>query len=200
MKQITFKEYRMVDLMLMAVLVIVFEAIATYASGKWFWGQAMNISVSLVLICIVMMRWSGFALIHAMLGGFVYCFAAGATTEQYFIYCIGNLFSIVALLYIKVYGKEKIRTSPLKLGIYATIAYLGMAVGRCLVALFFGGSINAILVYVTTDIISLLFAVILLILLRKSDGLLEDQKAYLLRVEQECKSEHGDYEENDVIL
>lgn len=200
MKQLTFKEYRSVDLMLMAVLVIVFEAIATYASGKWFYLQAINISVSLVLICITMLRWSGFAIIHAVLGGFVYCFAAGATMEQYFIYCIGNAFALAALVLIKLYGKEKIRTSPLKLGIFATMAYLGMSIGRCLVSMAFGGSIEALLVYITTDIVSLLFAVVVLILLRKSDGLLEDQKTYLIRLEKERKEESGAYEENDVIL
>ena len=120
----TFKEYRSVDLMLLAVLVIVFEAIATYASGKWFYLQAINISVSLVLICIVMLRWSGLAVIHAALGGFVYCFAAGATMEQFFIYCIGNVFSLLALVLIKIYGKEKIRNSPLRLSVFATVAYL----------------------------------------------------------------------------
>ncbi|MBQ8627813.1 MAG: hypothetical protein IJ419_16925 [Agathobacter sp.] len=199
MKQMTFKEYRRVDLMMLTILVIVFEAIATYASGKWFWVQAINISVTLLLVCISMMRWSGFAAIHAVVGGFVYCFAAGATKEQYVIYCIGNLFSLSALLLIKIFGKEKIRNSILKLASFAIVAYLGMAVGRCLMSLFFGGDIRAFIVYVTTDIISLLFAVIVLIFLRKSDGMIEDQKSYLFRLERE-RQEEGAYEENDVIL
>ena len=120
--------------------------------------------------------------------------------EQFFIYCIGNVFSLLALVLIKIYGKEKIRTSPLRLAVFATVAYLGMELGRCIVSVLFGGSIEALLVYITTDIVSLLFTVVVLILLRKSDGLLEDQKAYLLRVERERKEESGVYEENDVIL
>ena len=108
MKQITFKEYRMLDLIIFAVITIIFEAIATYASGKWFWAQAVNISVTLLLVCIVMMRWSGWAAIHAVVGGLVYCFAAGATAEQYIVYCVGNLFALIALLLIKYIGKEKI--------------------------------------------------------------------------------------------
>ena len=200
MKQITFKEYRMVDLMLLTVLVIVFEAIATYASGKWFNLQAINISVTLVLVCIAMMRWSGYAAIQAVVGGFVYCIAAGATKEQCIIYCVGNIFSLVALLLIKIYGKEKIREGKMKLACFAIVAYIGMAIGKTLVSLFFGGDAGAFIVYVTTDIISLLFAVILLILLRKSDGMLEDQKAYLFRLERERKEEEGANEENDVML
>ncbi len=199
-QQLTFKEYRNLDLIMFAILTIVFEAIATYASGKWFALQAINISVSLLLICIVMMRWGGYAAIHAVVGGIVYCYAAGGTPEQYIVYGIGNLFALAALILIKIWSKEKIRNSIVKLVLFATVAYLGMAIGRCAVSLFFGGAVEALLVYITTDIISLLFAVVVLILLRKSDGMIEDQKAYLIRLEKERKEEAGAYKEDDVII
>lgn len=199
MKQITFKEYRSIDLLMLTIMVIVFEAIATYASGKWFHLQAMNISVSLVMICITMMRWNAFAVIQALAGGIVYCIAAGASPEQYIIYCVGNLFALIALAWIKLFGKERIRKDVLKLISFVILAYLGMTGGRCLVSLLFGGHIKALIAYVTTDIISLLFATVVLILLRNTDGMIEDQKTYLLRVEKERK-EDSTYEENDVIL
>lgn len=204
MKQITFKEYRMLDLIMFAVLVIVFEAIATYASTKWVFFQkvtVVNISITLLIVCITMLRWSGYAVIHAAVGGFVYCYViGGATVEQYLIYCIGNLFALAGLLVIKLFGKEAIRNSMWKLFAFAVVAYLGMSAGRCLVSLFFGGDLQAFGLYITADIISLLFAVVVLICLRKSDGMLEDQKAYLLRVEKEREEENNINEENDVIL
>lgn len=187
MRQITFKEYRMLDLIIFTVFTIIFEAIATYASGKWFWAQAVNISVTLLLTCIVMMRWSGWAAIHAVVGGLVYCFAAGATTEQYIVYSVGNLFALVALLLIRFIGKEKIRGSKVQLVLLTTVAYVGMAFGRTLMALFYGGDFADFVVYITTDIISLLFASVVLVLIRKTDGMIEDQKAYLFRVEREEK-------------
>jgi len=200
MKQITFKEYRMLDLIIFTVFTIVFEAIATYASGTWFWAQAINISVTLLLVCIVMMRWSGWAAIQAVAGGLVYCFAAGATTEQYIVYSIGNLLGLVALLLIRFVGKEKIRTSKMQLVLLATITYIGMAIGKTVVGLFFGGTISDFILYVTTDIISLLFAAVVLVLLRKTDGMIEDQKAYLFRVEREEREEAKIQEENEIIL
>lgn len=199
-QQLTFKEYRNLDLIIFVVLTIVFEAIATYASGKWFALQAINISVSLLLICIVMMRWGGYAAIHAVVGGLVYCFAAGGTPEQYVIYGIGNLFALVSLVLIKIWSKEKIRNSIVRLILFVIVAYLGMAAGRCIMSLFFGGGTGTLLVYITTDIISLLFAVIVLILLRKSDGMIEDQKAYLLRLDKERKEETDAYNEDDGII
>lgn len=187
MKQITFKEYRMLDLIIFTVFTIVFEAIATYASTKWFWAQAVSISVTLLLTCIVMMRWSGWAAIHAVVGGLVYCFCAGATTEQYIVYAVGNLVGLSALLLIKFIGKEKIRGSKLQLVLLATTAYVGMAAGRTLVSLVFAGRIQDFVLYITTDIISLLFASVVLVLIRKTDGMIEDQKAYLFRIDREEK-------------
>ncbi|MBR6638695.1 MAG: hypothetical protein IKK96_07530, partial [Lachnospiraceae bacterium] len=63
------------------------------------------------------------------------------------------------------------------------------------VTLFFGGDINAFVVFATTDIISLLFAEIILILLRKSEGMIEDQKTYLLRLDREKKEKENVYAE-----
>lgn len=187
MGQITFKQYRNIDLVIWTVLLVIFETITTFATTKWFASQAVAISISLALICIVMMRWSGYAAILAVVGGAVYCFASKATPEQYLIYCVGNLFALVALVLFKFFDKERIRTSIPKLVAFVLVAYLGMAFGRGLVTLFFGGDINGFLVFVTTDIISLLFAAVIMILLRKTEGMIEDQKTYLLRLDREKK-------------
>ena len=56
-------------------------------------------------------------------------------------------------------------------------------------SLFFGGDLTALLVYATTDVISLLFAEIILLILRNTDGMIEDQKAYLLRLDKERREE-----------
>lgn len=196
MGQITFKQYRNIDLVIWTVLLILFETITTFATTKWFTGQAVAISISLALICIVMMRWSGYAAILAVVGGAVYCVASGATAEQYLIYCVGNLFSLIAMVLFKIFDKEQIRTNVPKLVAFVLAAYVGMAFGRGLVTLFFGGDINGFLVFVTTDIISLLFAAVIMILLRKTEGMVEDQKTYLLRLDRE-KKEKADVPEQE---
>ena len=195
MKPITFKQYRNIDLTILAVLVVIFETITTLATNKWFYAQPIAISISLTMICVGMMRWSGYAAINAVIGGFVFCTASGASLEQYGIYCLGNLFALVALLLIKWWGKEKIRNSIPKLMLFVLIAYLGMGLGRWLVSLLFGGDLMALVVYLTTDIITLLFAEVIVVLLRKVDGMIEDQKSYLLRLEEERKEENSDVPE-----
>ena len=198
MKQITFEQYRSLDLMIWTVITVVFEAITTLATNKWFYAQPVAMSITLTLICITMMRWNTYAVIPAVAGGFIFSLVSGATFEQYIIYCIGNVFALVAFLVIKMYNKEILRGSAVKLSLFVITAYIGMSLGRWLVSLFFGGDLMAFLVYITTDIISLLFAVSIMNLLRKADGMIEDQKAYLFRVQEE--EEENSYEEDGGIL
>ena len=185
MRQITFKEYRNIDLAILAAITFVFEVIATLAAAKWFPAQPIAFSITVAMICVVMMRWSGYAAIHAAVGGFAFCAASGATIEQVLVYCIGNVFALGALLLIRLWGKEELRKDPFKRSMFAVTAYMGAVLGRWLVSLLFGGDLTALVVYATTDIISLLFALIVLNLLAKSDGMIEDQKTYLLRVQRE---------------
>lgn len=191
MRQITFQQYRSIDLTVWTVLVIVFEAIATLASNRWFAAQPVAISVTLMLTCVIMMRWSGRAAVTAAAGGIVFGIVSGATAAQYLIYGIGNMGALASLLLIRAYGKEKIRSSIPRLMLFVLVAYVGMTAGRWLVSLLFGGDFMALVVYATTDIMSLLFAEIVLLLLRKMDGMIEDQKAYLFRLERERKEEDG---------
>ena len=185
MRQITFKEYRNIDLAILAAITLVFEVIATLAAAKWFPAQPIAFSITVAMICVVMMRWSGYAAIHAAVGGFAFCAASGATIEQVLVYCIGNVFALGALLLIRLWGKEELRKDPFKRSMFAVTAYMGAVLGRWLVSLLFGGDLTALVVYATTDIISLLFALIVLNLLAKSDGMIEDQKTYLLRLQRE---------------
>lgn len=189
MNQITFKQYRNIDLAILTVLTVVFEVITTMASSKWFVLQPVALSITLALVCIAMMRWDAFAAVLAVLGGFTYCLVSGGTKEQYLIYCVGNVMALSGLVVLKLFGKETVRDSVFKLLIFGLFSYVGMGLGRWVVSLFFGGSITVLPVYLTTDIMTLVFAEIILLLFRKSDGMLEDQKAYLLRLDRERREE-----------
>ena len=199
MNQMTFEQYRTMDVTIFTVLLVIFESLTTIATRNWFAAQPVAISISLALVCVVMLRWGWRAVIPAAAGGFAFCMVSGATAPQYLIYCIGNAGALVALLVIRGFGKEAVRRSVPKLLLFGLVGYLGMVSGRFLVSLLFGGDMMALVVYATTDIISLLFAEIVLLLLRNTDGMIEDQKAYLLRMDRERreKEEHPVTEEEE---
>lgn len=185
MNNITFKQYRNIDIFLFSFLLVLSEAITTLATNKWFDRQPIAISTTFIFICIIMMRWGGFAAIHACLGGIVFCIASGARPEQYLIYVIGNCLSLVSMLWFKVFTKERTRKEPVKLLIFTASAYLLMQIGRWLISLFFKGTIGTLLSFIATDSITLLFTIAVIMLMRGVDGMLEDQKAYLFRLQRE---------------
>ena len=150
---------------------------------------------------MVMMRWSWFALIPACLGGAVFCIASGASIEQYLVYCVGNCAALTAMVYFRLWGKDGVRGSRVRLFIFVATAYLSMQIGRWLLSLPFGGRLDTLLVYLGTDIISLLFAAVVMMLMKNTDGMIEDQKSYLFRLQREAeesriKDGYG-YDENE---
>ncbi len=200
MKEITFREYRNIDIMIWTVITVVFEILTTVATIKWFSQQPVALSITLAMICAVMMRWNGYGALMAVAGGFATCIVSGASAQQYVIYCVGNIFALLAWLIIKWLGKERIAEKFMARLLYVAVAYVSMAFGRWLVSLVFGGDLKALLVYLTTDIISLLFAVVIVHILSKCDGMLEDQKTYLFRLERERKEAEGTADADDGYL
>ena len=186
MRNITFKQYRNIDILIFAGILTVSETITTIATNKWFDQQPVAISTSLMFICIIMMRWNWLALIPAALGGLVFCIASGAKDlGPYVTYVVGNCMALAAMIWFKVFKKDDVRKNPFKLVLFVATAYLTMQLGRWLVSLCFGSGINELISFLSTDTISLLFAVVIMMLMRSMDGMIEDQKAYLFRLQRE---------------
>ncbi len=198
MKQISFKQYRRIDLTLWCVLAAVFEALAAFATNYWFAAQPMAISLTLTFVCIVMMRWNAYAFLPCLTGSLAYCIACGLVAKQtlwhYFIYCVGSLACLLALPVLLRLGKEGVRKNFTKRMLFVTVAYLLTVVGRWLCSLPSELTLATLPVYLTTDVLSLLFALFALSFAANADGVLEDQKLYLLRLERERQenAESGD--------
>ena len=193
MNNISFKQYRAIDLGIMAVILFVFETL-TVLAGKWFPMESYTLSPTTLMLCIVMMRWDGFAAIHAAVGGIGFCLAAGAEPKQYLIYCIGNCFALLGLVLLKACGKEKVRSKiPLVIA-YVVIVFISIQAGRWLVSMLLGAPLDSVVTFLMADSLSLLFAAVAVLISRKMDGLFEDQKHYLIRTEEERMRERNSIE------
>lgn len=189
MGNITFKQYRNIDLFILSILLVISEGLTTLATTRWFVGVPFAISTTLLLICITMMRWGAFAAIPAVVGGLVFTVASGGELRHYLIYGVGNLFCLLSLILIRAFGKEKIRARIPLLLLFTAVTYLSVALGRWLVSLIFEPGFGSLLVYITTDVVTLIFTSVIVILMRKVDGMLEDQRAYLIRRAEEEAAE-----------
>ena len=183
-RQRTWKEYRTIDLALLGLALAVFEFIIVSAANWWFPGQPFTVSLAAAMTSIVYMRWGAWGAIHAAEAGLVYSFFAGGTPAQLVIYCVGNLFSLFAVILLKAMGKERVRTGHLSL-VFPLLVLLLMQVGRGLVALLLGAAPGSVVAFFTTDSLSYLFTFVIIWIARKLDGVYEDQKHYLLRIHAE---------------
>ena len=189
MSNITFKQYRNIDLSIFTALTLISEGVATLATGRWFAAQPVAISTTIVFICILMMRWNWFAAIPALVGGVVFCIVSEAGIPQIVIYGLGNCFGLISMLWFKLFKKDEIRKDGFKLVLFVLGTYVSVQLGRWVISLCFGGALWNLVGYLTTDIISLLFALVIMFILRSMDGMIEDQKAYLFRLERQRNEE-----------
>lgn len=180
-KRRTFQEYRNIDLGLWIGILIVFEFLIIHAANWWFPDQLYTVSLAAVITSIVYMRWGFWGGIHAFAAGFVFCFFSEGTVAQYIIYCVGNLFSLPAVFLLKAVGSEKVRTGTLAI-VFPMLVLILMWVGRAVVAIPFVEAPSSVIGFFTMDSLSLLFTCVIIWIARRLDGVYEDQKHYLLRI------------------
>lgn len=191
-RQWSFAEYRRIDLTLFAVMLCFSEFLIVKAATFWFPDQLYTVSAVAAVTAIVLMRWGPYAVIHAVLGGAVFCLASRARSEQFLIYCAGNLLSALMLLPLRALGEERIRSDGFLSVCFGLVTLLLMQLGRAVMALALGHPLSACLGFFTTDALSLLFTGVILWIARRLDGIFENQKHYLLRI-RSTEEEKGGY-------
>ncbi len=187
----SFKQYRMIDLLLFLGMYALCEYLVVKAATVWF-DEPYSISIMLPMLLIVMMRWSGYAVIHAVLYAVLFVLYQKGSATQYLIYIAGNLGMMLALFYVEKVGKEKIRSSFMGSVAYLVIGFLLMELFRGIASAAFAGSdMRIILQFLMSDMLSLVFGILVIIVIRGQDGLFEDQKHYLLRLDSQKEKEGG---------
>ena len=183
---ITFQQYRGMDVFFFTALLCLCESLIALASTRWFPGEPYTLSLTSAVTAIVMVRWGAFAVIPAVAGALVFCLASGAAPAQYLIYMVGNLTAMALLPLVR--GKwnwRRLHDNVLLAMVYGALVTLLMQAGRFLMALVLGNPPAICAGFITTDVLSVLFAVLLVWISRRLDGILEDQKDYLKRIQDE---------------
>lgn len=188
-QQITFRQYRAMDLFMFSALLCICEALITLGATRWFTGEPYTLSITPAVTAIVMVRWGGLAAIPAVLGAFVFCLVSGAALPQYTIYCVGNLASLVLTLVLCRDGWKRLHENVLLSMLYGLLTAVLMQLGRFLLGLVMGNSLGLCVGFITTDVLSGLFAVLVVWIARRLDGVLEEQRHYLKRVADEMEKE-----------
>lgn len=191
-RQLTLAQYRTIDLISLLLIQTFCQVLMYYAITFWFPEQLYVASPLAGVTALVMMRWGPWAAIHAGLGGVTHALLSGGSWEHLLIYGAGSLLSLVALGMLRGFGKERVAKSGFLSLAFGILTQVLMQLGRVLVALLLGGEPRACLGFVTTDGLSVLLTGLILWIVRRSDGLFEDQIRYLLRMERERQAERRD--------
>lgn len=192
-RTISLFQYRAIDLSILTGLMAVSQVAIHLAVSFWRADQTGYIvSPVAAMVALVMMRWNLWAAVPALLGGVILTLLSGGTAEQMLIYSAGNLLSVLALLYLKLIGKERVRGNVVLTLFFAVLVQLLMQFGRAGVALLVGHPLQACLDFITTDAMSILFTAVIIWIVRRVEGLFEDQKHYLLRIQREQSVKGGE--------
>jgi hypothetical protein len=189
-RQITKKQYVIIDMIILALVLCVLEAASRWALD-FFRREIFTISIVLPMTLIAMMRHGAVGTALAALGGAVYCMLNHAQAGIYIVYIVGNMFIAANLLWFRNSGKQKVVQSKGRIALYVLTGYLLINLGRSVMAAAMGyPDIIAVAVrYFTTDALSAVMAFIILLIAKKQDGVFEDQTEYLKR--QADKEEKG---------
>lgn len=191
----SFKQYRNLDLLIFVGMYALCEYIVIKAATVWF-NEPYSISIMLPLLLIVMMRWDKYCAVHAVAYALLFVYFQQGNGSQYLIYLIGNCFFLLTLLFVKKVGKEKIRNSFPLSAAYLLIGFLLLETGRGIGSVIVAGSDpRMILQFILTDMLSLVFGLLVIIIVRRVDGLFIDQKHYLLQLNAKKEKVDGGWED-----
>ena len=192
-KQRTIGQYRAIDLSLFALMAMVSEMLLVTAATRWFPMEAYTVSATAALTAVVMIRWGPWAALHAFLGGLAFCLASGANLRQFMTYCIGNELAMLLLFIVKKKGDGYIRETAFRTMAFGGATLLLMQMGRAAVSILFGAELGQAAGFFTTDSVSMVFTLTVMWIVRRLDGVFENQYHYLRRIQSEREREEGGY-------
>ena len=175
-------QYRAIDCSLFALMLMVFETVILRAATGWFPKEAWTVSAVPAITAIVMVRWGPWCAIHAVLGGVITVLGLKGSGTQYLIYGIGNLAALAVWPLQKKWGWEALHGNVLLNIAFGALTVLAMQIGRALIALITGTPVEGLLLYVTADSVTYIFTIVILWIAGRLDGILEDQRHYLERI------------------
>lgn len=189
---ISLTQYRITDLLVFTAIVIVFDLLAHYAPMALPVGAMFNFTITVPIVLMVMFRWGWMCVFPAVADAILMCVLNNPEVWQsYVCYIIGNACILLLLTVLKFWKKNKIAGKWYFSALFVILGWLlqnfaltlamtacGQNFVECL-SLNFG--------FGWTGILSLAMGIVIILVMRRLDGMFEDQKSYLLRLDKERK-------------
>lgn len=196
---ISFARYRATDLLLFAVILAAFDVISFFAFTKWFSDDSSRyiFSLAVPIALLVMVRWNWYGLFYAVGDGLLYCILLlatgrmpeGAVLQFFLVYCLGNAFVGLAFLMVRFAGYKRIIAKWYFTVLYLLAGWVAVLAGKVVISVCCGADfVSSLLGFLgAADMLSLAMGLIILLIMRRLDGMMENQRDYLLRLDKERK-------------
>ena len=189
---ISIKQYRFTDLFLFAVILVVFDIIAHFAAQAFAGAAMFTFTLTVPIVLLVMMRWGWPSVFYAVLDGIMLSLLNNiGSWQSYLSFSIGNCFMMLLLLATKFIGKEKIRSKWYFSVLFVVAGWVLMNLGITIVQSIVG--YNFLSQFIVNfgmganGLLSLAMAIVIIVVMRRLNGMFEDQKHFLLRLDEERK-------------
>lgn len=190
---ISYKQYCVTDIFIFAGILLLSELTVHFAA-VWLPGAAyFTFSFMLPIALIVMVRWGWQSVFFALASAILYCALNGGALTAYLTYGIGNCFVMLMLLPLKFIGTDKITAKWWRSALFVLGGWLCVYFGRAIVwtICYAVHPVAGVAVssgfrdFAASDLLSLAMAIIIILVLRRFDGMFESQKSYLKRIDKE---------------
>lgn len=186
---ISLGQYRTTDMFLFAGILALAE-ILTHFAAAWFPEAAIySFSLMLPIVTVVIMRWGWYGIIFAAADGALYCLLNGYGAAAYLPYVVGNAFVAAELLFILILKKKRITDNWYFSALLLVVGWIAVNLARTLLAVAVGDGFSAAASVAfglgDNGLLALAMGILVVCVLRRFDGMFEDQKGYLLRQEKE---------------
>lgn len=188
---ISLKQYRATDLFLFAVILVIFDLLVHFAT-KWLADAAAMymFALTIPIVLLIMMRWGWSAIFFAVGDAILLTVLNNPTVWQsYITYSVGNAAILLLLIPMHFINKQKIAGKWYLTALFVVLGWiisnLVCSVAQCIFGVGFVRAILANISFGINGLLSLAIGMVLLLILRKLDGMFEDQICYLKRLDRE---------------
>ena len=184
-KNISFNTYKYFDITVFTLLTIFFEWFSM--KGLSIFNGMYYISLFLVLSLIVMLRWKWYAVIPMIAAGVTRAITANAGIDINYIlmYAGGNIVSLLSILWIYKF-KDNITKNHYLL-LFVLTGFFGYCIGQTVIGsiIFNRNFFDLFISIASVESLNAIISFIVILIASRQKGLLEDQKEYVLKTQQE---------------
>ena len=202
---ISVKQYKTTDLVIFAVILIIFDLLAHYASILFSGNVIYSFCLTVPITLLIMIRWGWCSVFFAVGDALLLTIVNNpAIWQSYLCYGVGNASLMLLLIAVKLVGKKRIASKWYFTSLFFVSGWvlqnLTITIMNAICGFPFVAYLSLNFGFGITGVLSLAMGLVITLVLRKLDGMYEDQIEYLKRLKGEREEKQRLAERGEDVL